>query len=843
MKHDFKPEWIIFWTHRMKELHDEAVVKKEKEIRKKLNLSEDGKEAAPSDKKEKYAIKVNVKTDRRTVTASTSSIKRSSPSKEIRPSSSTSSARRERTKSRSRERDRYRDRLREKSLEISRERQRRDRSRSRERKRTRSPEKERNRERIRGSRERERSRERIPPQRISHSSISEEENEHFAPKRVRREGYDDYYDNLWHAPPPSHYYSGQPYHPPHPYYARELSYHRPPPEAYIEQYEEDNSNEPLTVVSVLRLLTAVEELLGPSLGPKVIDLLAKALALEKVKANSADDLLLNEDNCVLFETIKEKLKGQLIAEVIEKHQIKAVKKAIKNIAGVVHMVSEREKNISPEEKQHQQQLQKLQQLPSQSVSKPTIESSNPADIDKAEIAKKLAAALVAQGKTDITPDQLESLIQVYTEMERKKREAAAASALILPSTSEQKPSTSTNNDNLTANSKSIENNNDSNDRKTHDEEFDLPQDASNALESLTDSDLQTLLQNFKDLSTEEQHHLIAYLKKLESVDPKRVEKLRKSVNIDQVLGPTKQNERNSSLDTKRNVQSGSKQLHSKKNRFGDMFYDDENDKVYEKVNNKNDEDIPTTIIDSDDDDDDDNYSYDDVFKAASKNVKENETKQQVNVSKEGNINGKSVNDANFFDIGNNTNDSNHSSRSNNSSSNPQNFNKTLADTQSIVANLMGSLQKNVQRQRSNQNDSAPNSSVGQNATSSGGIKSNMPFYQQQQILSENSAPQTTFNPNQINSGDNYANAAQFLQNLMPTINHGIGMSQMPTFSGQQMNQSNPINFPYQQMSQQQQQPPPPQLPQPNMYGQFQHQYPFNANNNPNNSNQFDRRYF
>lgn len=46
----------------------------------------------------------------------------------------------------------------------------------------------------------------------------------------------------------------------------------------------------------------------------------------------------------------------------------------------------------------------------------------------------------------------------------------------------------------------------------------------NSMENLSDSDLQTLLQNFKDLSTEEQMNLINYLKKLELDEPERVER-------------------------------------------------------------------------------------------------------------------------------------------------------------------------------------------------------------------------------------------------------------------------------------------------------------------------------
>lgn len=48
--------------------------------------------------------------------------------------------------------------------------------------------------------------------------------------------------------------------------------------------EPDLEDIDVNVVSVLRLLTALEDKLG-SLGPKVIDLLAQALAMEKNEAN------------------------------------------------------------------------------------------------------------------------------------------------------------------------------------------------------------------------------------------------------------------------------------------------------------------------------------------------------------------------------------------------------------------------------------------------------------------------------------------------------------------------------------------------------------------------------
>lgn len=50
------------------------------------------------------------------------------------------------------------------------------------------------------------------------------------------------------------------------------------------------------------------------------------------------------------------------------------------------------------------------------------------------------------------------------------------------------------------------------------------------MDGLSDSDLETLLKNFNELSAEEQHSLIAYLKKMEAKEPQRVERLRQYVS-------------------------------------------------------------------------------------------------------------------------------------------------------------------------------------------------------------------------------------------------------------------------------------------------------------------------
>lgn len=313
-KYDYKPEWIIFWTKRMKDMFNVEVEKKKKEIKVKLGLPEDAEEKVDQ-LKEKYKVPVN-----RLQTSNKTNI-RASATLDVIDISDDDSPRQTRY-SRSR--------------------------RSRSRSRSRSP-RERGRQRdYKRSHTRSRSR--------SLSSLSDEyemssSGKHHLHKKIHnpirhyKDHASDYYS-----------YSRSSRYPP----AAVISSHYPPTGHYrvldsskIPKYQESETRSkelkedpkdeepegPLTVVAVLRLLTALEDHLG-SLGPKVVDMLGKALALEKVKGNSSDDLLMNEDHCVFFETIKEKLKGLLIADVLEDPQkVRAVKRAIKNIAAIVHQVT------------------------------------------------------------------------------------------------------------------------------------------------------------------------------------------------------------------------------------------------------------------------------------------------------------------------------------------------------------------------------------------------------------------------------------------------------------------------------------------------------------------------
>ncbi|CAO1396806.1 unnamed protein product [Diamesa tonsa] len=255
--------------------------------------------------------------------------------------------------------------------------------------------------------------------------------------------------------------------------------------------ENESDESEVTVVSVCRLLTALESELG-TLGSIVLDLLSQALSLEKLKPNSSDEILLTTENCVVFETIKEKFKGLLILDVLPVNKVHAVKKSVQYIAKLMHQAklldSKKNKNSATE----------ILLLG-----------------EREAMALEVTKALVSQGKTDISTEELEALIDMY--VEAKKSQAEEESAEVEEAQVEEvkvQPIPEVSKVTVAATTSDS-----SNDKEK------------NQLELLTDNDLKTLLRNFGDLSTEEQNHLISFLQKIEKQNPSRVEKLRKYVNM------------------------------------------------------------------------------------------------------------------------------------------------------------------------------------------------------------------------------------------------------------------------------------------------------------------------
>ncbi|XP_011297518.1 uncharacterized protein CG7065 [Fopius arisanus] len=412
----------------------------------------------------------------------------------------------------------------------------------------------------------------------------------------------------------------------------------------------------LEIVGLLRLLTALEGQLG-SLGPKVVALLSKALAAEKGKPNSAEELLQDEEVAVLFETVKEKLKGQLFAGMIEKMAIAPTKSAITNIAQLLHKATEEKKKRVEEEERRKKEAMEIRQQISASFARSALFSrsleipkSEPVRVpgvgavDKVAIAQQIAAALIAQGRTNVSQDELETLINAVVGMAEASKNSdkpiTAASFVKSLTTGEGvtvraetpgkememrvKVEKEAERIELVKKSKRMEN--------IEKEELKIkeagamvdPIDAhARRMENLTDNDLKDLLQNFKDLGTDEQHGLINFLKKLEASDPARVEKLRGFVNLGgtsmRAETPPREVEPRcrrsvSPFSTRKGGHNPSDDDHAKWKPQLDMFADDE-----EEVRKREGE---TKKIDLSDDDDD--YSYEDIYKAADKNVVESE---------------------------------------------------------------------------------------------------------------------------------------------------------------------------------------------------------------------------
>nr|XP_018908333.1 PREDICTED: uncharacterized protein CG7065-like isoform X2 [Bemisia tabaci] len=173
------------------------------------------------------------------------------------------------------------------------------------------------------------------------------------------------------------------------------------------------AKEPLNVITVIRSISVLEDQLGPSLGPKIVDLLSCALALEKEKPKSSATLLTNA-NMVLLETVKEKLKGQFLARVIPGNLVGAAKHAIANIDELVRLAP---RAPSPPKF-----------TPTPVFDKPTdpIPVPGVGTVDKVAIANQIAATLTAQGRTDVSQEELEMLINAVVGMREAEAQGGSA---------------------------------------------------------------------------------------------------------------------------------------------------------------------------------------------------------------------------------------------------------------------------------------------------------------------------------------------------------------------------------------------------------------------------------
>uniref|UniRef100_A0A182QMJ9 Uncharacterized protein n=1 Tax=Anopheles farauti TaxID=69004 RepID=A0A182QMJ9_9DIPT len=752
-KHNFKPEWIEFWTKRINALHEEEIARKKAEIRSKMNLPAEGEERT-EELREQFVLRVppsgsgnkRSRSGERKLGTAADPIQIDVISDDDEDDYQGGQPRRVQQRSRSPGRSGS-SRRNDWPLESTSKR----RSTSRSH-RSRSPISDDNIDSFGRSRQQHHYHRGPPPMDYRGDHHPRGGGGSHVPERV---DYDEWAKN----------------------------YYGPNQKVFVRT-EFENDSTPLNFIAVCRLLTAFEEYLG-SLGPKVNDLLSKALALEKVKANSADDLLLNEDNCMFLETVKEKLKGHMMAETIDPPKMVPIKKAVRNIARLLHEASKREQPVKPpDEELSRDSLGVATSVISAEgigggVGGSTGGLSIDRSIDKVAVAEQLAKSLVAQGKTDFSTEELEQLINVYVAMAQMSRErnsmintkaylasmgggqpvsssvsAAAATGSVqhkevapvpmpVKPVEQQRPSATRN---WMEPAKETRTNFGMNDAAGGGMLDSDPVRSTGMLENLTDSDLQTLLQSFKELSNEEQMQLISYLRKLERTEPERVERLRRYVNFDSWTGSVvgggngdggagdrdplsdedehhflAHNDHDQDVDdrdgsgsfdmfrpasgasmrklgtaaasnngshqrpfaTLRQQQQQQQQpLHQHNLRQTQQQQHQQQQQQQQPQQQKRN----SLIVDSEDEDD---YSYDDILRAASKNVSTTQQQQQP----------RSKTPADAYDTS-----SNQSQRGSASGSKAENAGGgsghssasiSLTDKQNLIANLMESLQKSV----------------------------------------------------------------------------------------------------------------------------------------------------
>lgn len=145
------------------------------------------------------------------------------------------------------------------------------------------------------------------------------------------------------------------------------------------------------VIHCLRMLSVLENQIGFQ-ASRVIDLLAQGLALEKTKVNHSMTLLQNKDIYLFFEAMKEKLRGQLMAGIVQRHLVSATRNVIKTIEGILELNPLKPEVFEP-------------------VTIPGV-----GDVDKVAVAQKIAGALIKMGKTNVSTEELEQLINAVVGM-------------------------------------------------------------------------------------------------------------------------------------------------------------------------------------------------------------------------------------------------------------------------------------------------------------------------------------------------------------------------------------------------------------------------------------------
>ncbi|KAG4071764.1 hypothetical protein HA402_011918 [Bradysia odoriphaga] len=264
--------------------------------------------------------------------------------------------------------------------------------------------------------------------------------------------------------------------------------------------------EPVTVMSVLRTLVALENTLG-SLAPKVIDLLQTAIAMEGLKAGSSSTLLNNSNNYILFETIREKFKGLLMGDLVVVNLQKNIRKAIDDMTSLLKS-AERSKTcyVLPTFKNTLPQAQTFLSIESSknydmlsSLNDSILKPQTPISI---ESPQKYYVPPI--NRIDKTAPQPQAFVPINS----------PKSCLVAPSFHQSVEKT-TSPPQITSSTPDM--------------------DCIEEPASLTDSEIKTLMIKFSYLSDKDRHNFTAYLHKLRNSDPNRLTRLKNEICANHVL--------------------------------------------------------------------------------------------------------------------------------------------------------------------------------------------------------------------------------------------------------------------------------------------------------------------
>ena len=268
------------------------------------------------------------------------------------------------------------------------------------------------------------------------------------------------------------------------------------------------------LVPCVRLLTALEDTLG-SLGPPVNQVLARALSLEQGRAGSSAVLLEDPDTVSLLEMVKEKLTGLAGARLVSGSREGAVRVSLDHLGRILEVATKkRSANISS--------YLSPQPGPS-SVDQQEMEKN------KTLIASTLATSLLQSGQQDITDAELlvivEQVLQVTAEEDPRSSLGRFSKTLLQVTDRENSLARSTegqfNSYDLVRAERvsggviplvTIED-----------------REPSGSLDHLTTGELKSLLANFKTLSNQEQGDLVNYMKVLENTNPEKARNVKEVV--------------------------------------------------------------------------------------------------------------------------------------------------------------------------------------------------------------------------------------------------------------------------------------------------------------------------